>query len=122
MKWSSQKTVLFEVAMIKLCGKEETPNAIGLEDLINKVNKLEEKINSGNIKVSKAEKETIEQKGKKQFEEIKVGKVNIEQVSIKAINKADYTTNMFNIVLLEAEGQFVYYYIGRKVSNKYEKE
>ena len=33
MKWSSQKTVLFEVEMIKLCSPQESANTSGLEDI-----------------------------------------------------------------------------------------
>ena len=39
MKWSSQKTVLFEVEMIKLCSPQESVNTSGLED-ITKRNKF----------------------------------------------------------------------------------
>lgn len=52
MKWSSQKTVLFEVEMIKLCSPQESVNTSGIEDITARLNNLENKINSGNIKVA----------------------------------------------------------------------
>lgn len=85
MKWSSQKTVLFEVTMIKICNKVEDINATGLEDIINRLNALENKINSGNIKIKVEEKS--KQKEKTPFDDIKVGKVKIEQVSNLNIEK-----------------------------------
>ena len=46
IKWSSQKSLMLQVEIIKLCSKENniTSNA-GLEDINNKINMLEEKIN-----------------------------------------------------------------------------
>ncbi len=49
MKWSSQKAVLFEVAMIKLCSpvtENSNSNIQGLEDLNNRITQLEKKIAS----------------------------------------------------------------------------
>ena len=50
MKWSSQKTILFEVAMIKMCHPEETTKSdSGLEDIYARLNEIENKIKTGNI-------------------------------------------------------------------------
>ena len=96
MKWSSQKTVLFEVAMIKLCHSEETANANGLEDIVARINKLEDKINSGNIKVNvQAEKKEDSSKETKQFNK-PVGKVNIEKVSNLNIEKLEFWPKIIN--------------------------
>ena len=95
MKWSSQKTILFEVTIIKLChqGNGVNSNSNGLEDIYTKLQQLEEKINSGNFKIantSNSEK-TDEKENKKAKTETKnVGKVAIEQVSNLNIKKLDF--------------------------------
>ena len=48
MKRSSQKIIIFQAGLIKLCSNVEND---GLEELKNKIEKLENKINSGNITV-----------------------------------------------------------------------
>lgn len=48
MKWSSQKTIMLQAGLIKLCSKIEQA---GIEELKKKVIELEEKINSGAVKV-----------------------------------------------------------------------
>lgn len=55
IKWSSQKEIMLQTGIIKLCMTTEND---GLEELKNKIQKLEEKINSGNIKV--VTKEVVE--------------------------------------------------------------
>ena len=87
MKWSSQKTVLFEVEMIKLCSPQENTNTSGLEDITARLNNLENKINSGNIKV--AVQQSTEPKEDKKFDK-SVGKVHIEQVSNLNIEKLPF--------------------------------
>ena len=87
MKWSSQKTVLFEVEMIKLCSPQESVNTSGLEDITARLNNLENKINSGNIKV--AVQQSTESKEEKKFDKT-VGKVHIEQVSNLNIEKLPF--------------------------------
>lgn len=49
IKWSSQKEIMLQTGIIKLC---MTTQNDGLEELKSKIQKLEEKINSGNIKVT----------------------------------------------------------------------
>ena len=87
MKWSSQKTVLFEVEMIKLCSPQESVNTSGIEDITARLNNLENKINSGNIKV--AVQQSTEPKQEKKFDK-PVGKVHIEQVSNLNIEKLPF--------------------------------
>ena len=87
MKWSSQKTVLFEVEMIKLCSPQESVSTSGLEDITARLNNLENKINSGNIKV--AVQQSTEPKQEKKFDK-PVGKVHIEQVSNLNIEKLPF--------------------------------
>ena len=49
IKWSSQKTIVFQAGIIKLCAKTDTD---GLEDLRRKVQQLEEKLESGKFTVN----------------------------------------------------------------------
>ncbi len=89
MKWSSQKTVLFEVAMIKLCNPEEAKKADSqdLEDIYNRLNKLEEKIKSDNFS------KTSEEKPKETSKEAKtnnVPKPKVEKVTDLKIDKLDF--------------------------------
>lgn len=50
IKWSSQKAVLFEVAMIKLCAPEQNKvSSSGLEDINNRITQLEKKVEQGII-------------------------------------------------------------------------
>ena len=53
IKWSSQKEIMLQAGIIKLCNTTETD---GLEELRKKVTELEQKINSGNIKISETNK------------------------------------------------------------------
>ena len=96
MKWSSQKTVLFEVAMIKLCGPvientktESTTSVEGLEELKSRITQLERKITQVNFQVSSTEKaktNTVAKVEKK--EPIDFSKLNIKQLEFwpKIIN------------------------------------
>lgn len=91
MKWSSQKTVLFEVEMIKLCCTQEKTNSIGLEEIITRLNNLENKINSGNIKVATTQ---LNEPKKETKTERPLGKVHIEQVSNLNIEKLPFWNNV----------------------------
>ncbi len=51
IKWSSQKEIMLQTGIIKLC---TTTQNDGIEELRKKVGELEEKINSGNIKIAKS--------------------------------------------------------------------
>ena len=94
MKWSSQKSVLFEVAMIKLCqpvleGETSTAaNSQGLEDLNNRITQLEKKIaqgNFGNAQITKSTNETVETK-EKSGAKAKSSAVKVEKVDLKSLN------------------------------------
>lgn len=87
MKWSSQKTILFEVAMIKMCHLEENKIIAdsNLEEIYTRIKKLEDKINSGNIKMQRATAQDL--KPEKEVKIKSVGKVPIEQVSNLQIEK-----------------------------------
>lgn len=93
MKWSSQKAVLFEVAMIKLCQpviqstKEvEMPSAAGtesgkgIEELKNRVTQLERRVAQASFEASsKVEKPKVSSKVEKK-EPIDFSKLNIKQL------------------------------------------
>lgn len=91
MKWSSQKTILFEVAMIKMCHPEETNQVTsnGLEDIYARLSQIENKIKTGNISVPSA---TTTQSAKQEKKPIigNVGKLAIEQVSNMQIDKLEW--------------------------------
>ena len=106
MKWSSQKTVLFEVAMIKLCYQPRNAqvNAEGisnslintdeLEQINKRLTKLEEKVSSGNFTVAANEPKEKKQADKKMAPN--VGKVHIEQVCNLNIEKLDFWNKIIN--------------------------
>lgn len=72
IKWSSQKSLMLQVEIIKLCTKENNANGTGLEDINNRLNVLEQKIkNIGNGDFSKVE---IKQENKKE---------NLEKSTVK---------------------------------------
>ena len=96
MKWSSQKTILFEVAMIKICHTKKEASSDELNILMNRLQKLEDKINSGNIKVIQQEnKQESAKKETKQFNGT-VGKVNIEKVCNLNIDKLEFWPKIIN--------------------------
>ncbi len=89
MKWSSQKTILFEVSIIKLCNQEETQKVSGqnLEDIYTRLTQLENKIKSGNF----AQMPTTTNKQEEKVPKItNVGKLSIEQVTDLQIEKLDF--------------------------------
>lgn len=89
MKWSSQKAVLFEVAMIKLCGpvmettkNEKLASSEGLEELKSRITQLERKITQVNFQVNSNQekpKTSTEAKVEKK-EPIDFSKLNIKQL------------------------------------------
>ena len=108
MKWSSQKSVLFEVAMIKLCQPIEESGSQSLEDLNNRMLKLEKQVSEGNLATPKnavqnTEKAPKEEK-KKVTEKIDLKKLNISKLEFwpKVINnlkeqrKMLLATNLLN--------------------------
>lgn len=89
MKWSSQKAVLFEVAMIKLCQpviqtmqNENMASSGGIEELKTRITQLERKMAQGNFQASsnteKAKTNTVAKVEKK--EPIDFSKLNIKQL------------------------------------------
>lgn len=108
MKWSSQKSVLFEVAMIKLCQPIEESGSQSLEDLNNRVLKLEKQVSEGNFTTPKntvqnTEKAPKEEK-KKATEKIDLKKLNISKLefwpklinNLKEQRKMLLATNLLN--------------------------
>lgn len=84
IKWSSQKSLMLQVEIIKLCSKENniTSNS-GLEDISNKINILEEKINNiGNVDFSK-----IGKKQENQYDKDITINRNIDNAEKKDENK-----------------------------------
>ena len=72
IKWSSQKSLMLQVEIIKLCTKENNANSAGLEDINNRINALEQKINNiGNIDFSKVDKKQEEKKVKNENNNVK---------------------------------------------------
>lgn len=92
MKWSSQKAVLFEVAMIKLCQPvtgETSSNSQGLEDLSNRITQLEKKIAQGNFGNGGGDAKTTNSSNsdKKQSEtKAKSSEVKVEPLDLKTLN------------------------------------
>ncbi len=58
IKWSSQKNIMLQTGIIKLCASTQ---ADGLEELKNKINILEQKIATGNIVVNSSNSKNISQ-------------------------------------------------------------
>ena len=120
IKWSSQKSLMLQVEIIKLCSKENniTSNA-GLEDINNKINMLEEKINDiGNIDFSKIDKKqedssnkniTINRSVEKKAETKKIDTSKIKGLDfwpkviddLKKSGKILVATNLLNTKLIE---------------------
>jgi len=86
MKWSSQKAVLFEVAMIKLCQpviqtmQNENTSSGGIEELKTRITQLERKMAQGNFQASSSTEKakTVAKVEKK--EPIDFSKLNIKQL------------------------------------------
>ena len=85
MKWSSQKSVLFEVAMIKLCKPMEEENSQGLEDLNNRITNLEKKIENGNLINNNISENKVEEKVKTE-KKSKTSSVKVEKVDFSKLN------------------------------------
>ena len=77
MKKSSQKVIIFQAGIIRLCSEIESD---GLEELKEKISELEEKIKSGEFNINLAKQQTssnVEQKQeKKQEDKIKLKPIN----------------------------------------------
>ena len=88
MKWSSQKTIIFETEIIKLCVKEDT---LGLEE---RVEKLEKAIKEGKIEVRttasapKAEPQNTRYESPSTYTQPKVEKNIVEEQKITKTEQA----------------------------------
>ena len=83
MKWSSQKTIMFQTGIIKACCSVHLD---GLDELRKKVEDLENKIITGNIKINKTKEP---QKESDAVSQIKPVEKNIEKtVQVKSASKA----------------------------------
>lgn len=88
IKWSAQKEIMLETGIIKLCSTVQTD---GIDELKRKVDSLEQKINSGNIKVVKQSanvQTSVEETSKNQ---------NNTTSNVAQPKKANKTTNIQNI-------------------------
>jgi len=113
MKWSTQKTLLFQVEIIKLCSNQGTNNTgtqLNLEDLIARISKLEEQLKNG-IKINKQENEPkeIEQKEEKEkkTENKKEDSGNKNTVKVKCVTPKDKWANV--LALLKQDGKILLY-------------
>ncbi len=113
MKWSTQKTLLFQVEIIKLCSNQGTNNSgtqLNLEDLIARISKLEEQLKNG-IKINKQENEPkeIEQKEEKEkkTENKKEDSGNKNTVKVKGVTPKDKWANV--LALLKQDGKILLY-------------
>ncbi len=114
IKWSSQKEIMLQTGIIKLC---KTTNTDGIEELRKKVQELEQKINSGNIRIEQPKK-SIE---KKNIETAKTNNVEASPVSalkLQNIPSEEYWKNVLEA--LKTRGRMVLYsnLIGTKASKK----
>lgn len=77
MKKSSQKMIIFQAGIIRLCSDIEND---GLEEIKNKISKIEEKIKSGNFNTqsinTQSNKKTDQKQEQKQEEKIKLKPIN----------------------------------------------
>ncbi len=84
VKWSNQKTIMFQAGIIRACSSVETD---GLDELRKKVEELENKISSGNITVNKTPTKPVEEPVQKVKENVKPSPVT-EPAPKKAVSKA----------------------------------
>ena len=112
IKWSSQKEIMLQAGIIKLCA---TTQLDGIEDLRKKVQELEQKINSGNIKIEQPKKniETVKSNNEQVVKENKKPNVNIQNISSEEYWKKVLDT-------LKTSGRMVLYsnLIGTKAKEK----
>ena len=105
MKKSSQKTIIFQAGIIKLCSNIEND---GLEELKDKINELEEKIKNGNFEVQTTTK-NVNIKNSEKTENKPERKINLKPINgwkdivenFKAEGKIMLYTNLINTNLGE---------------------
>ena len=106
IKWSSQKIIMLQAGMIRLCSKE---NASVVEELTERLNKLEEQIHSGNIKVQ-SNKIEREQSTVQKTEESKKTRNSNETSTVTSTSKLqskEYWTTIVND--FKANGKIMLY-------------
>ena len=112
IKWSSQKEIMLQAGIIKLCTTAELD---GIEDLRRKVQELEQRINSGNIRIEQTKKnvETV----KPNIEPVVIEKKK-PNVNVQNIPSEEYWKNVLDT--LKNSGRMVLYsnLIGTKASKK----
>lgn len=114
IKWSGQKEIMIQAGIIKLCTTTETD---GIEELRKKVQELEQKINSGNIRIEQPKK-NVE---KKNIETTKINNVGVNPVSVPNIQNIPTEEYWKNVLeALKTNGRMVLYsnLIGTKASKK----
>lgn len=89
IKWSTQKTIMLEVGIIKLCNKDDmsSSNLVGLDNILLRISKLEDKVSNAKIeKASLPEKKVVKQETKKTID---LSKLNIKKLEFwpNVINK-----------------------------------
>lgn len=75
LKWSTQKSILFQAGIIQLCNPIEQA---GIEELRQKIKEIEEKINSGNITIAQKPKNIKPQQIQQSKAEVKVDTSKIQ--------------------------------------------
>ena len=100
MKWSSQKNIMFEVAIIKLASSsittESTPQK-GVEELAMRVKNLEEKIAKGNFTVQSQQSTKMPEAKKSQEQASRVApKLEVGEVENLNIEKLDFWSKIIN--------------------------
>jgi len=112
IKWSSQKEIMLQAGIIKLCTTAELD---GIDDLRKKVQELEQKINSGNIRIEQTKKNVENVKPNIEPVAIEKKKTN---VNVQNIPSEEYWKNVLDT--LKNSGRMVLYsnLIGTKASKK----
>ena len=101
MKWSTQKTLLFQVEIIKLCSNQESNNSgasLNLEDLITRISKIEEELKNG-VKVVRTEGKPKEFEVKQEEKKTEMQKKNDENkntVKAKGTTPNDKWSNILS--------------------------
>lgn len=112
IKWSSQKEIMLQAGIIKLC---TTTQLDGIDDLRKKVQELEQKINSGSIKIEQVKKnvETVKSNIEPVAKEKKKPNVNVQNIPSE-----EYWKNVLD--KLKTSGRMVLYsnLIGTKAKEK----
>ena len=102
IKWSSQKTIMLQVGILKLCFERKTD---GLEDIINRIDKLEENLASGNFSVKNSTSKKVEKESKEDKDVLKVipepKTLEVKSTNIEAapVSSKSSTVNWKNVIM-----------------------